>query len=60
MGKVALNSAAVALIVKRAVVRAARATGMTTADAAAMAEGFSCHSLRAGHATSAARKLIPR
>jgi hypothetical protein len=47
MGSGTLGSAAVAIVVKRAVVTAALAEGMTTADAAAMAESFSGHSLRA-------------
>jgi hypothetical protein len=59
MGDVAQSSAAVGLIVKRCVVRAALADGMTTADAKAMAEDFSGHSLRAGHATSAAQNDAP-
>jgi integrase len=55
----ALSAPAVALIVKRAVVKALLSEGMTTADAQAMAEGYSGHSLRAGHATSAAQNDAP-
>jgi hypothetical protein len=36
-----MSPAAVAIVVKRAVVRVALADGMVTADAEAMAEGFS-------------------
>ena len=59
MGAAALSSAAVAIVVKRAVVTAALAEGMTKAEARAMAEAFSGHSLRAGHATSAAQNDAP-
>jgi integrase len=46
-------------VVKRAVVTAALAEGMTKAEAEAVAEDFSGHSLRAGHATSAAENDAP-
>jgi integrase len=59
MADAALSSAAIALIVKRAVVRAALSEGRTTVDAKAMAQSFSGHSLRAGHATSAAQNDAP-
>jgi site-specific recombinase XerD len=59
MAAEALSSAAVALIVKRAVVTAGLAEGMTVSDAAAIAKAFSGHSLRAGHATSAAQNDAP-
>jgi integrase len=45
--------------VKRSVVRALVDEGMTAADAEAMAEEYSGHSLRAGHATSAAQNDAP-
>ncbi len=59
MGDVALSRQAVGLIVKRAVVLAAMAEGITRAEAEAMAENFAGHSLRAGHATSAAQNDAP-
>lgn len=55
MASEALSAPAIALTVERAVVKAALAEGMTTADAEAMAEDYSGHSVRAGHATSAAQ-----
>jgi hypothetical protein len=44
------TAASIALVVKRAVVAAARADGITKAKAEIMAENFAGHSLRAGHA----------
>jgi hypothetical protein len=55
----ALSSAAVALVVKRAVVSVALADGMTLKEAQALAEAFAGHSLRAGHATSASQNDAP-
>jgi integrase len=54
-----LTSAAIAIIVKRAVVTAALAEGLSREQAEAMAETFSGHSLRAGHAMSAAQNDAP-
>jgi integrase len=59
MGAAAVSPAAIALIVKRAVVTAALSEGMTKEEARAMAQAFSAHSLRAGHATSAAQNDAP-
>jgi integrase len=59
MGDVALSSAAVALIVKRVVVAAAVAEGITRQDADVTARRFAGHSLRAGHATSASENDAP-
>ena len=55
----ALSPAAVGLIVKRAVIKAAMAEGITRSAAKAMARNFAGHSLRAGHATSAAQNDAP-
>jgi integrase len=59
MDGAALSAPAVALIVKRAVVKALLSEGLTTTEAEAMAEDYSGHSLRAGHATSAAQNEAP-
>ena len=59
MGAGALTAASIALIVKRAIIAAARADGITKAEAEIMAENFAGHSLRAGHATSAAQNDAP-
>lgn len=59
MANVALSAAAIGLIVKRAVVKAAMADGITRADADAMAASFAGHSLRAGHATRTAQNDAP-
>jgi len=59
MGDEALSPAAIGIIVKRAVVKAAMADGVTRDGAEAMAENFAGHSLRAGHATSAAQNDAP-
>jgi hypothetical protein len=48
------------MIVKRSVVRAPVDESMTAEDAEVMAEEYSGHSLRAGHATSAAQNDAPR
>jgi integrase len=55
----ALFTRVIALIVKRSVLRALVEEGMTTADAEVMAAEYSVHSLRAGHATSAALNDAP-
>jgi hypothetical protein len=59
MATQALSAPAIALVVKRALVKALLSEGMTTADAEAMAEDYSGRSLRAGHATSAAQNDAP-
>jgi integrase len=59
MATQALSAPAIALIVKRSAIKALLSEGMTTADAKAMAEDYSGHSLRAGHATSAAQNDAP-
>lgn len=59
MGVEAITGAAVALIVKRVIVSAAIAEGLTKAEAAARAMAFAGHSLRAGVATSAAENGAP-
>lgn len=59
MRHTALSPAAVGLIVKRAVIKAAMAEGVTRSAAKAMARNFAGHSLRAGHATSAAQNDAP-
>jgi integrase len=55
----AISDGAIARIVKRTVVAAAIADGMTELEAAAHAARFSGHSLRAGLATSAAANDAP-
>jgi hypothetical protein len=59
MGAAAMTAASIALIVKRAVVAAARADRVTKAQAEIMAESCAGHSPRAGHATSAAHNDAP-
>jgi integrase len=59
LGEHALSGAAVALIVKRAIVAASIANGMTPAEAVGHAQRFSGHSLRSGLATSAAANDAP-
>jgi integrase len=59
MRHTALSPAAVGLIVKRAVIKAAITEGITQSAAKAMARNFAGHSLRAGHATSAAQNGAP-
>jgi site-specific recombinase XerD len=56
---VGLKPAAIAIIVKRAIVTAAIAEGHSQEEGEGMAEAFSGHSLRAGHATSAAQNDAP-
>jgi hypothetical protein len=53
------STRAIALIVKRSVVRALVDEGVTVAEAAAIAEEYSGHSLRAGHATPASQNGAP-
>ena len=59
LGTAGLTPAAIAIVVKRSVVTAALAEGLSREQAATMAETFSGHSLRAGHATSAAQNDAP-
>jgi integrase len=59
MDQAALSTRAIALIVKRSVVRALVDEGVTATDVEALADEYSKHSLRAGHATSAAQNDAP-
>jgi integrase len=59
LGDAAVCTRAIALIVKRSVVRALVDEGITAEEAEAMAAEYSGHSLRAGHATSAAQNDAP-
>lgn len=54
-----LTAQSVALVVKRAIVRAGLAAGLSQRDAEERARTYSGHSLRAGFATSAARAGAP-